>query len=132
GFERVVTPRPVRSASLGADALSRGRREDVDPVRVGSQLDLDTLLRRATSVDPSDDLLLLVAAAQQAVQEGVGAELLDDRHLDRDAVLLRADDAQRLRADSDGSRGVAAQLGADRGLDRNGVAADVDPGLGDL
>src|SRR6478672_1827705 len=92
----------VRSEDSVGEALARLGVEDVDVLRVGSDVERLALLRVLASGDADDHVGGRALHVAGAVDEAVGAELLDDRDLDGQATLLGGDDAPALRTHADG------------------------------
>src|SRR5690606_3629796 len=85
---RSRTPVAMRSRSV-AEALARLRVEQVQVTHLGAEVHRLALGRGTAAVDARDERLVrLLCAGAATVDEGVGAELLDDVDLDRDALLI--------------------------------------------
>src|SRR4051794_21249787 len=100
--------------------------EDVHVLRVGGDVDRLALPVVAARVDPDDHLVGRALDTAVAVDETVGAELLDDVHLDGQPLTL-ADQPPGLRAHAD--RDVAVSLTRRRPVHRDLVVTDPDPAL---
>src|SRR3954454_15449660 len=80
--------------------------EDVDVLGVGGDVEGLALVGLPTAGDPDDDVARGALHVAGAVDELVGAQLLDHRDGDGKAALGGGDDPPRLRAYPDGDVGV--------------------------
>src|SRR5665811_1599501 len=123
GTASAVPPSLVLRPS-GVEPLAGGGGEAVQLAGADADPDRVALAGDVARVDADDDLALTGIGAdllrgragidQLAVGQGVGAELLDEDHPDRDGALVSlADDVQRLGPEADGE--VATVLRGDLG-----------------
>ena len=120
-----LAARPATRCSV-AEALARVGVEDVDVLRVGGDVDAVTLGDVVAAGDPDDHVGGGALDVAVAVDEAVGAELLDDGDVDREATLALGDQAPRLGAHAHGDVGVTrAQLLGGGRVDRHEVVADL-------
>src|SRR5665648_927743 len=137
GTASAVPPSLVLRPS-GVEPLAGGGGEAVQLADADADPDRVALAGDVARVDADDDLALTGTGAdvplgragqvQLAVGQGVGAELLDEDHLDRDGALVSlADDVQRLGPEADGD--VATVLGGDLG---EHATVQRDAGVGQL
>src|SRR5664279_5524521 len=124
---------PERFSVLSGQALLGDVREHMDVLGVDTHADRRATVRRKPRVDARDDLLgvelgVVGEAGERAIDVRVGAELLDDRHVDPDALVGHR---ERLGADAQGERLLADSFGKELALDRDVEATDGDAALDD-